>query len=582
MVFQHMVIICVLVIKAHESIPEMFALLVILVLHASVALRPALLKPGALTGHLGRVYLVEDALWVTYPHEPLVEIPERLQEVASRLNATLWHLEKELPDGAKEPNEILFLLHARVRFVTEMIDSAIENYEGLSVTNRTKRGLINGIGKISQFLFGTAMNEDVEDLKGKYNQLLSIAKSNHKAINLNCRNIERLEKQVTDLASYANLLGQSMNVMLAKLNSAYEYSVIGHALSALESVVTSLLDTNHRITRNIVDAAMGRVTTSLFPEKDFKRILEIGSTVYSLSPLFDESMIHHYYPLVESVLTSEAIVIHVPFKSQDIFELYRLEPFPFAVNNVVMILDAESSLVLVKDDFSVYATNKFSTLSECRSEYRNLYFCPASLFAFLPVKGGGSCEVVLTKKDASAALSLCPYKQLVPKVMFHNSFQGHHYFYFTEPLYVSVACPNGSAYQEVSGHFAVLTVCSLKSESFHVFPEKFHEGFISNITSPIFPINTLTKLNLTKIKFVTNTVSEFSFTNISDFETGIQESLPVYLDPYVHFPTLFVPILVFCLILIPLCCCLKRATSLYEVLKARLQRPPEDTGITPL
>ena len=511
-----------------------------------------------------------------------MEIPERLQEVASRLNATLWHLEKELPDGAKEPNEILFLLHARVRFVTEMIDSALENYEGLSVTNRTKRGLINGIGKISQFLFGTAMNEDVEDLKGKYNQLISIAKSNNKAINLNCRNIERLEKQVTDLASYANLLGQSMNVMLAKLNSAYEYSVIGHALSALESVVTSLLDTNHRITRNIVDAAMGRVTTSLFPEKDFKRILEIGSTVYSLSPLFDESMIHHYYPLVESVLTSEAIVIHVPFKSQDIFELYRLEPFPFAVNNTVMILDAESSLVLVKDDFSVYATNKFSTLSECRSEYRNLYFCPASLFAFLPVKGGGSCEVVLTKKDASAALSLCPYKQLVPKVMFHNSFQGHHYFYFTEPLYVSVACPNGSAYQEVSGHFAVLTVCSLKSESFHVFPEKFHEGFISNITSPIFPINTLTKLNLTKIKFVTNTVSEFSFTNISDFETGIQESLPVYLDPYVHFPTLFVPILVFCLILIPLCCCLKRATSLYEVLKARLQRPPEDTGITPL
>ncbi|MPC64397.1 hypothetical protein E2C01_058512 [Portunus trituberculatus] len=43
----------------------MFTLLVILVLHASVTLKPALLKPGALTGHLGRVYLVEDALWVT-------------------------------------------------------------------------------------------------------------------------------------------------------------------------------------------------------------------------------------------------------------------------------------------------------------------------------------------------------------------------------------------------------------------------------------------------------------------------------------------------------------------------------------
>lgn len=575
-----MIIIFVLVIKALKSIPEMFALLVILVLHASVALKPALLKPGALTGHLGRVYLVEDALWVTYPHESLVEIPERLRDVACRLNAVLGTLESDFTDASGEPTEILSLLHARVRYVNDTITLALENYEGLSVTNRTKRGLINGIGKLSQMLFGTAMNEDVDELRDRYNQLMTVAKANNKAINLNCRNIARLEKQISELASYTNLLGHSVNEMLRKLDSLYEFSVMEQALSALENVVSSLLHTNHRITRNIVDAAMGRVTTSLFPEKDFKRTLEIGRRVFDLSPLFDVHLIHHYYPLVESVLTTEAIVIHVPFKSTEIFELYRLEPFPFTVNDTVMILDAESSLVLVKDDFSVYATDKFSTLGGCRSEYQNLYFCPSSLFAFLPTKKGGSCEVVLTKEDASAALSLCPYKQLVPKIMFHKSFHGHHYFFFTESLYVSVKCPNGSAYQEVSGHFAVLNVCSLKSDNFHVFPEKYHEAFISNITSPIFQISTLNNLNITKMKFITNSVSKFSFTNISDFETGIHESLPKYLTPYVHFSTVFIPVLVFCILLIPMFCCLKRATSLYDVLKARLQRRQENTGNT--
>ncbi len=201
MVSQLTVMICVLVTKAPKSLPDMFAFLVILVLHASVALRPALLKPGALTGHLGRVYLIEDALWVTYPHEPLVAISERLQEGASRLNVTLSHLEKEISDGAREPNEILSLLHARVRYVSDMVHSALENYECLSVTNRTERELIDGIGKISQLLFGTAMNEDVEELRNRYNQLMSIAKTNNKTINLNCRNIERLEKQITELAS---------------------------------------------------------------------------------------------------------------------------------------------------------------------------------------------------------------------------------------------------------------------------------------------------------------------------------------------------------------------------------------------
>ena len=112
------------------------------------------------------------------------------------------------------------------------------------------------------------------------------------------------------------------------------------------------------------------------------------------------------------------------------------------------------------------------------------------------------------------------------------------------------------------------------------FRKKIHEGFTSNISSHIFPIKTITNMNITRVKFITNTVSEFSFTNISEFETAIHESLPVYLSPYVHYPTLFVPVLVFCLILIPFCCCLKRATSLYDVLHTRLQRQQEDVEVT--
>ena len=76
---------------------------------------------------------------------------------------------------------------------------------------------------------------------------------------------------------------------------------------------------------------MGRVNTSLFPVEDFKHDLEIRRMGYKLSPLFDDHMIHHYDPLVdESGLITEAIVIHVSFKSQDIFNLHRLEPFPFS------------------------------------------------------------------------------------------------------------------------------------------------------------------------------------------------------------------------------------------------------------
>ena len=73
-------------------------------------------------------------------------------------------------------------------------------------------------------------------------------------------------------------------------------------------------------------------------------------------------------------------------------------------------------------------------------------------------------------------------------------------------------------------------------------------------------MNTQNNINLknVSIKFIINTLSEFSFTNISDLEDAIHESLPVYLSPYVYFPTVIIPILVFCIVFIILYCCVKR------------------------
>ena len=57
------------------------------------------------------------------------------------------------------------------------------------------------MGKLSRMLFGTAMNEDVEDLRENYNQLASIASSNNKAIHLNCKQIALLNQHVDDTSS---------------------------------------------------------------------------------------------------------------------------------------------------------------------------------------------------------------------------------------------------------------------------------------------------------------------------------------------------------------------------------------------
>jgi len=62
-------------------------------------------------------------------------------------------------------------------------------------------------------------------------------------------------------------------------------------------------------------------------------------------------------------------------------------------------------------------------------------------------------------------------------------------------------------------------------------------------------------------KIKTNTISEFTFSNTSEFENAIQDSLPLYLTPYVHYPSIIASIVLIIIIVIPLCCVVKKALT---------------------
>ena len=343
-----------------------------------LALDPAHLKPGALTAHLGRVSLIEDVLWVRYPFTALSKIPSGLKEVTEHLNAAL----EDLQAAPTLDPALLDLTRSRLLYLNVSITYALDNYYGFDVSNRMKRGLIDGIGHLSRMLFGTAMNEDVEELRERYDQLSSIASLNNKAIELNYKNIARLDLHVQDLIIYTNALRSSLNRVLQQVTSLQGMLTLNQALSILEHTINSFLHTNLLFIQNLVDSARGRVTSSLFLVKDLLRTLYIGKKNFNLAPLFDSHSIEHYYPLLEPVLTSDAVVIHGPFQSWDAFKVHQIEPFPFDINGTIMILNLQPSVVLIANDFSLYAVGHLSDLLKCRTEYRHLYHFPAYLFAF--------------------------------------------------------------------------------------------------------------------------------------------------------------------------------------------------------
>ncbi len=383
------------------------------------------MKPVALVGHLGHVALVEGVLWVKYPYANLRAIPRRLKVVAAEIDSALVQLEKEalknLTDSSwDDPLALLKMYASRIAFVNDTLALALESYLGLEGPALEKRAWLEPIGELSNNIFGTAIQRDVDELRDRYNQLTALASADNREVQLNCQKLAKLDQHVSDLGLYVNRLKLGLDRVFASLDSFYHFLVLNQALPSLENVVNSLMHTNQQIINNVVDAANGRVTPTLFPVRDFMHALEVGKE-YELTPLFDIRGVHHYYPLLTSFVTTNDIVIHVPFHSNNVFEMYQIEPFPFSANASLMTLDLSPSIVLISADISLYSADSLSHLSQCHTEYLSYYHCLASLFEFLPITGG-VCEVVLTQTADEKVLELCPYTTLAPRTMTHQTF----------------------------------------------------------------------------------------------------------------------------------------------------------------
>ncbi len=140
------------------------------------------------------------------------------------------------------------------------------------------------------------MDEDVEQLRERYSHLTSIASANYRAIHINCRNIARLEKHVSDLGLYVNQLKSALNNVLTTVDSMYDFMTVSQLLPVMETAVNSLLHTNQLVVQNVVGAAHGRVPPTLFSVRELLHALNTGKMEYKLKPLFDVEGIHHYYP----------------------------------------------------------------------------------------------------------------------------------------------------------------------------------------------------------------------------------------------------------------------------------------------
>ncbi len=136
------------------------------------------------------------------------------------------------------------LLWHRIIYLKEKVEQATTGYNLHSIHARSKRGLLNIIGSASKYLFGTATEDDIRDLREHYNHVLSYAAHNHRVINLNYKKIAKLEFHLTKLLDHSNESTSMLNKALQRPDQITEFLLVYQTLHVIETILSSVSEVN--------------------------------------------------------------------------------------------------------------------------------------------------------------------------------------------------------------------------------------------------------------------------------------------------------------------------------------------------
>ena len=144
--------------------------------------------------------------------------------------------------------------------------------------------------------------------------------------------------------------------------------IISEYLEELDGILSVMQHHIDDVVNNLVDAALHRVDAKLLPVHLLKQALYLAETKYQLTPIFTAQKVEYYYPLMESYLTATGIMIVIPTRSRDEYNLHKLTPFPFPLKNTTshLIMDSEYEYVLVSMNRR-FISGLTRELKECRT-----------------------------------------------------------------------------------------------------------------------------------------------------------------------------------------------------------------------
>lgn len=261
------------------------------------------------------------------------------------------------------------LTQQKFKHTFDFLQTLLTNTKLFHKSKRSKRGLINAVGKVNKWLFGTLDSDDEEKFNKYFDNLLQ-----------NQQNVQQeLEKEHTVLTSVINSytehlqkLGDNQKLILNKLNllenSQLDISSALYLSLILDNIMFQL-NTLNQLINNIENAiSFAHVNTmhnSILNPNQLQKMTNNIRKLYGSDrlPKFNE-LINYYKYLSAQVITKNNIIlfsIHTPIILPKKFTLYKILPIPI-LNQTISV--SNPFILLTKEEFWT-TTEECPQLEEC-------------------------------------------------------------------------------------------------------------------------------------------------------------------------------------------------------------------------
>ena len=422
---------------------------------------------GMISVSMGKTYLEKGILTLQYDLKPPSDLVTLLCNLNDRILKTrlmILEYKNNKTDATPDKGMLQMLQNVNKKLVSVFKSNyLINNIPDCNATlsedirkGRFERGLINAGGDLLKFLFGTAVEDDVQDFQDKTRTL---TRQVQLIIDENSRHLIEINRNFDDLKAAHR--AQAEEFYHLKFDS-----FLLRANAVIEETKTTLV-----LIDTVISSAIQQVVhPTLIPFNDFKKVVQEGITSLRLSPLLPLEFKYYYQYLALSTVKYEgksfSLRINIPYSDTVVYDTYLAHPFP-NIRHKAYYLEIDNTPIIVAKSAHHHFYLSLLEYEQCRHA-NDFTLCQKRNKKTLTE----SCVLNLLRN----ATNMCSYKKrpmdMVSKDPVVVTFEGNSLVNFgNNNTRASIDCPTASKTVITADIIYVPSVCSLISDKLTLFPK---------------------------------------------------------------------------------------------------------------